>query len=343
MIVEKHKGIDLLSEVALTEQAQYEEVRKKSLRDFHKTHLSGYGTVTNLLQVRDEDDSNNDRDSKSKGSDQESDNGDNNTQSDNEKGLDFEHETNENESGSESDQEDNEEDVEDDEKEKDDEFVKTSSNDSNDEDETNIKDKAEGDEDEEMDYTTNQFDDDVDLRMNEPVTTDEGLIQNEGTDAKMINSAYEAAALLTEFELMKIIIEKMDAIQSYLTAVEHKECYDGLIKSYDLEKSLLSTYDKVYSLKRSQLDKDKNKDPSAGPDRGLKKRKTSKDAGSTKEKPEFEVADSDMPQDQEENLGNDDEEPKRKVKENQEKDKIRSKPDKNGKRGEAGKSQKQLQ
>nr|GFC95303.1 hypothetical protein [Tanacetum cinerariifolium] len=31
------------------------------------------------------------------------------------------------------------------------------------------------------------------------------------------------------------------------------------------------------------------------------------------------------------------------VKEYQEKDKIRSKPDKNGKRGEAGKSQKQLQ
>ncbi|GJR41649.1 hypothetical protein Tco_1309752 [Tanacetum coccineum] len=39
------KGIKLLSEVALTEEAQMKEVRKKSLRDFHKTHLSSSGTV----------------------------------------------------------------------------------------------------------------------------------------------------------------------------------------------------------------------------------------------------------------------------------------------------------
>ncbi|GJT80985.1 hypothetical protein Tco_1055327 [Tanacetum coccineum] len=46
MTLEKRKGIDLLSEVALTEEAQYEDARQKSLRDFHKTHLSGFGTVT---------------------------------------------------------------------------------------------------------------------------------------------------------------------------------------------------------------------------------------------------------------------------------------------------------
>ncbi|GKC96823.1 hypothetical protein Tco_1162265, partial [Tanacetum coccineum] len=39
------KGIKLLSEVALTEEAHMKEVRKKSLRDFHKTHPSGSGTV----------------------------------------------------------------------------------------------------------------------------------------------------------------------------------------------------------------------------------------------------------------------------------------------------------
>ncbi|GKD73010.1 hypothetical protein Tco_1331292, partial [Tanacetum coccineum] len=129
----------------------------------------------------------------------------------------------------------------------------------------------------------------------------------------------------------------MDKSESYLAG----ECYKGLIKSYDLDKTLFSTYGKVYSLKRSQKDKDKDEDPSAGSDRGLKKRKTSKDAepikgpkakesqsGSSKgdksqskssrkfvqsEEPEFEVADSDMPKDQEENPGNDDEEPKGKV------------------------------
>ncbi|GJX59874.1 hypothetical protein Tco_0291264 [Tanacetum coccineum] len=101
----------------------------------------------------------------------------------------------------------------------------------------------------------------------------------------------------------------MDKSESYLAASKYRECYDGLIKSYDLDKSLFSTYDKVYSLTKSRKYKGKDEDPSAGSDRGLKKTKTSKDAKPIKEEPEFEVADSDMPQDQEENLGNDDDEP----------------------------------
>ncbi|GKC42782.1 hypothetical protein Tco_1060504 [Tanacetum coccineum] len=83
-------------------------------------------------------------------------------------------------------------------------------------------------------------------------------------DSSQPQSTYEVAASLTKFELKKILIDKMDESQSYLTAAEHIECYDGLIKSYDLDKSLFSTYDKVYSLKRSRKDKDKDEDPSAG-------------------------------------------------------------------------------
>ncbi|GJR83830.1 hypothetical protein Tco_0154615 [Tanacetum coccineum] len=114
-------------------------------------------------------------------------------------------------------------------------------------------------------------------------------------------STYEAASTLTEFELKKILLDKMER-------------------------------------KRGRKDKDKDEDPSAGSDRGLKKRKTSKDAepttgpkkkdstsGSSKgtksqpkstgksvqsEEPVFEVADSDMPQDQEGNLGDNKDEPK---------------------------------
>ncbi|GKF88844.1 hypothetical protein Tco_0262807, partial [Tanacetum coccineum] len=110
--------------------------------------------------------------------------GDDKAQSDSEKGSDSEHETDENESGSESDQDKNEKDIEDEVKN---EFVKTPSNDSDDEDETKITDKAEGDEDEEMDYTTSQLYNDVDIRLNEPVDTDKGFAQEEGTDVAMIN------------------------------------------------------------------------------------------------------------------------------------------------------------
>nr|GEW28206.1 hypothetical protein [Tanacetum cinerariifolium] len=89
-------------------------------------------------------------------------------------------------------------------------------------------------------------------------------------------SSYEAAATHTEFKLKKMFIDKMDKSKSYLAAPEHKECYEGLRKSYDLNKTIFSTYGKVYSLKRSR--KDKDEDPFAGSDRGLKERKTSKDA-----------------------------------------------------------------
>ncbi|GKC24783.1 retrovirus-related pol polyprotein from transposon TNT 1-94 [Tanacetum coccineum] len=150
-------------------------------------------------------------------------------------------------------------------------------------------------------------------------------------------SSYEAAATLIEFELKKMLIDKMDKSKLYLAAPEHRECYEGLIKYYDLDNNIFSIYGKVYSLKRCQKDKDKDEEPSVGSDRELKKRKTSKDAEPTKgpkakesqsgsfkgtksqpkssrkfvqsEEPEFEVADSDMPQDQEENPGNDDKEP----------------------------------
>ncbi|GJR31395.1 hypothetical protein Tco_1107627 [Tanacetum coccineum] len=215
------KGIDLLSEVALTEEAQYEEVQRKSLRDFHKTHPSGSSTVTKtapsaakikasvtneetgvkpgVLDVteeessesevesygNDEDDSNNEQDSRSEGSDEENDSDDKNTLSDNEKGSDYEHETDENESNSESDNQENEEDDEDDEEEEEDELVKTLSNDSD--DEAKITNKAEGDKDEEMGYTTSQLYDYVDIWLNEPVQADDETIQKEGTDAELTN------------------------------------------------------------------------------------------------------------------------------------------------------------
>nr|GEW36460.1 uncharacterized mitochondrial protein AtMg00810-like [Tanacetum cinerariifolium] len=118
-------------------------------------------------------------------------------------------------------------------------------------------------------------------------------------------SSYEAGATLTKFELKKILIDKMDKSKSYLAAPEHRECYEGLEKSYDLKKTFFSTYGKVYLLKRSRKDKDKDEDPSAESDRGLKKRKTSKDAEPAK--------DYDMPHDQEENPGNNDKEPKEKT------------------------------
>nr|GEW42655.1 putative ribonuclease H-like domain-containing protein [Tanacetum cinerariifolium] len=160
--------------------------------------------------------------------------------------------------------------------------------DDDDEDETKTTYKVEGDEDEEMDFITSQLYDDVDIRLNELVDTIKRFVQEEGTDAALTKSDaeivspldihvhQEVAVTLIEFELKKIFIDKKDKIESYLAALEHRECYEGLKKSYDLDKSFLSTYGKVYSLKRSQKDNDRDEDPFVGSDQGLKKRKTSK-------------------------------------------------------------------
>ncbi|GJV64555.1 hypothetical protein Tco_1475383 [Tanacetum coccineum] len=145
--VTRGKGIELLSQVALTEVAQFKEVQKKSARDFHKTNPSGSGIVTKTapsaakIKTSVTNDRNNKQESSGEDSDQKNDRDDNETQSNNKNESNSEHETDENESGSESDQDENEED-EDDEEEVKDELLKTSSNDSDNEDETKITDKA---------------------------------------------------------------------------------------------------------------------------------------------------------------------------------------------------------
>ncbi|GJY42487.1 hypothetical protein Tco_0429757 [Tanacetum coccineum] len=465
--------------IGVITKASTREVRRKSMRDFHKTHPSGSGAVKIIPLVtsegtggNDEDDSNNEQESSGEDSDRKNDIDDDKTQSDNENESNSEHETHENESGSESDQDKNEEDEddddeeevkdelvktssndsndedktkitnkaegdedeeidyttsqlsydlgingyieprlilikglfkrrsgsesdqdknkddEDDEEEVKDELVKTSSNDSNDKDKTKITNKAEGDEDEEMDYTTSQLYDDVDIRLNEPVDSDKGFVQEEGTDAAMTNiqqgnenseilqviedahvtlstvpqktevpvtssshssdladkflnfsdiphtdaeivspmdvhvyhevpsqqtptlltvpgsvifDSSQAAATLTKFELKKILIDKMDKSESYLVAPKHRECCEGLKKSYDLDKTIFSTYGP------------EAKELQSGSSKGDKSQSKSSGKSVQSEEPEFEVADSDMLQDQEENLGKDDKEPKEKV------------------------------
>nr|GFB69142.1 hypothetical protein [Tanacetum cinerariifolium] len=106
--VEKHKEIDMLSEVALTKEAQFKEVRKKSMRDFHKTHSSGSSAVTKI----------------------------------------------------------------------DPSVAKIKSF---------VTSEGTGDEDEEMDYTTSQLYDDVDIRLNERIDIDKGFVQEKGIDATMTN------------------------------------------------------------------------------------------------------------------------------------------------------------
>nr|GEW10058.1 retrovirus-related Pol polyprotein from transposon TNT 1-94 [Tanacetum cinerariifolium] len=57
-----------------------------------------------------------------------------------------------------------------------------------------------------------------------------------------VTSTYEAVVSLTEFELKKILFDKIQKSKSYQRAQEHKDLYDALVKSYKLDKDLFKSY-----------------------------------------------------------------------------------------------------
>ncbi|GJW37466.1 hypothetical protein Tco_0060386 [Tanacetum coccineum] len=161
------KGIELLSEVALTEKAQLKEVRKKRLREFHKTHLSGSGIVAKKPPSVEKTIST----VTSEGT------------SDKPGVLDV---TEDDSTESESYEQENESEVQEFDSEQDEE----SDDDNQEEEEVDQEnesedDEIESDEDKGMDDTTDQFDDDVDARLEEPTQTGIEVFQGEGADVEM--------------------------------------------------------------------------------------------------------------------------------------------------------------
>ncbi|GJS93122.1 hypothetical protein Tco_0800090 [Tanacetum coccineum] len=97
------------------------------------------------------------------------------------------------------------------------------------------------------------------------------------TSSSQPKSTYEAATSLSEFKRRMILMDNMEEHKSYLRSDYKRVLYDALVKSYNTNKDLFDTYVKVFTLKRSRDDKDKDQDPSARSDRGKKRRKSSKD------------------------------------------------------------------
>nr|GFC32476.1 hypothetical protein [Tanacetum cinerariifolium] len=95
-------------------------------------------------------------------------------------------------------------------------------------------------------------------------------------------TSYAVAPSLSEFELKKILIDKMKTNKSINRSDIQKNLYNSLVKSYITDKDIISTYGDVVTLKRGRDDQDKDEDPSAGSDRGTKRRKSSKDVEPSK-------------------------------------------------------------
>ncbi|GJY52421.1 hypothetical protein Tco_0443268 [Tanacetum coccineum] len=114
-------------------------------------------------------------------------------------------------------------------------------------------------------------------------------------------------ASLSEFELTKILMDKIEEQKSYLRADYKRELYDALVKSYNTNKDLFDSYGEVFTLKKSRDDKDKDQDPSTGSDRGTKRRKSSKDVESSRDPKSKES--NRVRHNQEFDMGNNDEQP----------------------------------
>nr|GEU35549.1 hypothetical protein [Tanacetum cinerariifolium] len=116
-------------------------------------------------------------------------------------------------------------------------------------------------------------------------------------------STYEATLSLIEFELKKVLFDKMNESESYRSTPEHKELYNSLSKSYNLDRDLFEIYGPTYSLKREREKKDKDEDPYTGSDRGSKHKLTVKSAHA--EEPCHDLGEE---QDKVFNIGNNDDE-----------------------------------
>nr|GEX24835.1 hypothetical protein [Tanacetum cinerariifolium] len=85
-------------------------------------------------------------------------------------------------------------------------------------------------------------------------------------------TSYAVAADLSEMELKKIIIEKMEGNKSIQHSDEQTNLYKALVEAYEFDKIILDTYGETVTLKRRRDgDADKDEEPSAGPDQGSKR------------------------------------------------------------------------
>nr|GEV81400.1 hypothetical protein [Tanacetum cinerariifolium] len=95
---------------------------------------------------------------------------------------------------------------------------------------------------------------------------------------EQVKTSYVVAADLSKIELKKILIEKMEGNKSIQCSDEQRNLYKALVEAYEFDKIILDTYGEMATLKRRRdNDVDKDEEPSAGPDRGSKRRKEGKE------------------------------------------------------------------
>ncbi|GJT05088.1 hypothetical protein Tco_0839550 [Tanacetum coccineum] len=94
-------------------------------------------------------------------------------------------------------------------------------------------------------------------------------------------TSHAVAANLYELELKKILIDKIKSSKSIHRSVQQKTLYKALVDAYETDKVILETYGDTVTFKRRRDDKDEDEEPSAGSNRGSKRRRAGKEPEST--------------------------------------------------------------
>nr|GEU89041.1 retrovirus-related Pol polyprotein from transposon TNT 1-94 [Tanacetum cinerariifolium] len=89
-------------------------------------------------------------------------------------------------------------------------------------------------------------------------------------------TSHVVAANVSELDLKKILIDKMESNKSIHRSDEHKNLYKALVDAYECDKLILGTYGDTVTFKRHRDDEDKDEEPFARLNRGSKRRRTGK-------------------------------------------------------------------
>ncbi|GJX70631.1 hypothetical protein Tco_0307802 [Tanacetum coccineum] len=107
------------------------------------------------------------------------------------------------------------------------------------------------------------------------------IIKDQVKEQVKAQTSQAVAANLSELELKKILIDKMESNKSIHRSDEQKNLYKALVYTYESDKLILDTYEDTVSFKRRQDDEDKDEEPSAGSNQGSKRRRAGKEPEST--------------------------------------------------------------
>nr|GEX57100.1 hypothetical protein [Tanacetum cinerariifolium] len=90
-------------------------------------------------------------------------------------------------------------------------------------------------------------------------------------------TSYAVAADLSEMELKKILIKKMEGNKSIQRSDEQRNLYKAIVEAYEADKIILDTYGERVILKRRRDDDDQGEGPSAGSDQRSKRQREGKE------------------------------------------------------------------